>query len=164
MATEIERRYLVSQEPWLRLGRPLVRHACTVRQGFLSTDKERVVRVRVVEDRAMLTIKGLTRGFTKQEFEYAIPLADARQMLDELCLQPLIEKRRYQIEQGGLLWEVDEFFGVNQGLLLAEVELTDAGQKVPLPPWVGREISADPRYFNSSLSINPYSNWRDSTD
>lgn len=154
MGTEIERRFLVRGDGWRGLG-----EGEAYCQGFLSTVKERVVRVRLVGDRATLTIKGLTRGIAKLEFEYRIPAAEARVLLDELCERPLIEKTRTRIRHGGLLWEVDEFAGDNQGLILAEVELPSAEHPVALPEWVGAEISDDPRYFNSSLVRHPYSQW-----
>ncbi|MBF0462190.1 MAG: CYTH domain-containing protein [Magnetococcales bacterium] len=159
MGREIERRFLVRQEAWQTRGCALASAVCPIRQGFLSTVKERVVRVRVAGEHGVLTIKGLTRGCAKAEFEYAIPVADAHELLDTVCEQPLIEKIRYRVEHEGLVWEVDEFLGVNQGLLLAEVELTEERQEIVLPDWVGQEISADVRYFNSNLIANPFSTW-----
>ena len=96
---------------------------------------------------------------TRLEFEYEIPIADARILLDELCERPLIEKTRYRIDYGGMTWEVDEFAGENAGLVVAEVELEDEEQEIELPTWIGREVSDDPRYFNSNLIANPYSTW-----
>ncbi|MBF0185078.1 MAG: CYTH domain-containing protein [Magnetococcales bacterium] len=159
MAQEIERRFLVDDRIWHQQGRAQARTATRIRQGFLSTVKERVVRVRQAGEQATLTIKGITRGIAKQEFEYAIPLADAQTMLEQLCLPPLIDKIRYQVEVAGLLWEVDEFAGLNQGLILAEVELISEEQAVVLPAWIAREVSDDPRYFNSSLISKPFSTW-----
>ncbi|MBF0161179.1 MAG: CYTH domain-containing protein [Magnetococcales bacterium] len=159
MAIEIERRFLVNRALWQKEGLPLALSASAMRQGFLSTVKERVVRVRLVDACGTLTIKGLTRGFAKAEFEYAIPRQDAEQLLDALCEQTPIEKIRYRIEQEGVLWEVDEFLGANQGLLLAEVELTGEDQKIVLPSWIAQEVSDDPRYFNSSLSMHPFNTW-----
>ncbi len=159
MAKEIERRFLVQKDRWQTVGRDLVSSICPIRQGFLSTVKERVVRVRVAGEEGTLTIKGLTHGFSRAEFEYAIPLADAQVLLDELCEQTLIEKIRHRVQYAGLVWEVDEFLGANQGLLLAEVELTDEQQAIVFPDWIGQEISADPRYFNANLSANPFKGW-----
>ncbi|WP_130470935.1 CYTH domain-containing protein [Candidatus Magnetaquicoccus inordinatus] len=159
MGQEIERRFLVDRTLWEQSGLPQARSAQTIRQGFLSTVKERVVRVRLNGEQGSLTIKGITRGISKLEFDYPIPADDARQMLDELCQPPLIEKIRYQIDYAGLLWEVDAFSGANQGLLLAEVELTCEEQSFLSPPWLGEEVSLDPRYFNSSLSRKPFSEW-----
>ena len=154
MAKEIERKYLVVDDAWRS------RAVGTVfRQGYLSTVKERTVRVRVAGDRGYLTIKGITVGAVRSEFEYEIPRADADQMLDELCEQPLIEKTRYEIEAGELTWEIDEFAGVNEGLIVAEVELEDEAQEIALPDWIGIEVSHDPRYFNANLIAHPFSEW-----
>lgn len=154
MAEEIERKFLVTSREW-RTG-----DATEYRQGYLSLDKERTVRVRLAGDQAYLTIKGITRGATRREYEYPIPREDAVQMLDELCRQPLIEKRRYRLEHEGLTWEIDEFFGDNAGLVVAEVELEREDQPFARPPWLGEEVTGDPRYYNASLVENPYRNWR----
>ena len=153
MGTEIERKFLVSGDGW-RQG-PSVMY----RQGYLSTDKERTVRVRYGGERAFLTVKGENTGATRSEFEYEIPRKDAEEMLDQLCERPLIEKRRYCVQLGGLTWEIDEFVGENEGLVLAEVELEDEGQVVEPPPWAGREVTGDPRYFNANLVRHPYRTW-----
>lgn len=154
MATEIERKYLVRGDAW--------RGAATsspFRQGYLSTVKERTVRVRVVDETATLTIKGITVGAARTEFEYPIPLADAQLMLDELCERPIIEKTRHVVAFGGLTWEIDEFGGANAGLIVAEVELDAEDQDVALPGWVGDEVTHDPRYFNANLIAHPYREW-----
>ena len=154
MGREIERKYLLKGTAW-KEGATGTHY----RQGYLSTVKERTVRVRTIDDRAFLTIKGITQGVSRLEFEYEIPVADANQMLDELCPRPLIEKARYKISFGGLVWEVDEFFGDNEGLVVAEVELDAEDQEISLPDWIGEEVSSDPRYFNSNLSVTPYTQW-----
>ncbi len=154
MATEIERKYLVLDETWRSRTVGMV-----FRQGYLSTVKERTVRVRVVGDLGYLTVKGLTVGSVRTEFEYQVPIADAEQMLDELCEQPLIEKTRYVIEENGLTWEIDEFAGANEGLIVAEVELGDESQQVDPPDWVGEEVTNDARYFNANLIAHPFSEW-----
>ncbi len=159
MAIEIERKFLVNGDSW-RQGATGVLY----RQGYLSTDKMRTVRVRIAGARAFLTIKGHAQGIARPEFEYEIPQEDAAQLLDGLCLQPLIEKRRYLVDYQGLRWEVDEFLGDNAGLVVAEIELDHADQAVVLPTWVGREVSDDPRYFNSSLIAHPYCRWRNGPD
>ena len=156
MAIEIERKYLVEGNQW-REGA----EGSEFRQGYLSTVKERTVRVRVVGDSGYLTVKGITIAATRTEFEYEIPVADATMMLDDLCEQPIIEKYRYLIEWEGLTWEVDEFLGANQGLVIAEVELDDVQQAISLPPWIGAEVTDDPRYFNSNLIAHPFSTWED---
>lgn len=154
MATEIERKYLVLDETWRSRAVGMV-----FRQGYLSTVKERTVRVRVVGHLGYLTVKGLTVGSVRTEFEYEVPIADAEQMLDELCEQPLIEKTRYVIEENGLTWEIDEFAGANEGLIVAEVELGDESQQVDPPDWVGEEVTNDARYFNANLIAHPFSEW-----
>jgi adenylate cyclase len=154
MGTEIERKFLVTGDAWRGQGT-----ATDFRQGYLSTVKERTVRVRAAGVDAWLTIKGITTGASRTEFEYPIPVADAHTMLDELCEQPIIEKTRHVVDVGGLAWEIDEFDGVNEGLVIAEVELTDAAQDVALPDWVGEEVTDDPRYFNANLIDHPYSQW-----
>ncbi len=154
MAHEIERKFLVNGEAWRALA-----EGTHYRQGYLSTVKERTVRVRTINDKGFLTVKGITRGISRLEFEYEIPVAEAKQMLDDLCEQPLVEKSRYKIEQGGLTWEVDEFFGVNQGLIVAEVELSTEDQEYEKPEWIGDEVSGDPRYFNSNLIKHPFTQW-----
>lgn len=155
MAVEIERKFLVQGEAWRALGEPV-----RIRQGYLSADKLRTVRVRTMGARAMLTIKGPSKGTVRSEYEYAVPLADAVEMLDTLCLQPLIDKQRTTIAIGAMRWEVDEFFGENAGLVVAEIELAREDQAIELPDWVGAEVSHDPRYFNASLIAHPYTRWR----
>ncbi len=153
MAKEIERKYLVKGDAWRALA-PGVRY----RQGYLSTVKERTVRVRTVDDRGYLTVKGITVGATRLEFEYDVPPADAAALL-ELCEQPLVEKVRYRIPCGGLVWEVDEFEGANRGLVVAECELASEDQRIELPDWIGAEVTGDPRYFNSNLIAHPFTAW-----
>lgn len=154
MGTEIERKYLVTNDSWKALDR-----GKTYRQGYLCISRERTVRVRIAGDRGFVTIKGPAINAARAEYEYEIPLADAREMLDTLCERPLIEKVRRRIPHAGLVWEVDEFFGDNAGLVVAEVELKDAAQAIEKPDWVGQEVTEDHRYSNSSLVRNPYSRW-----
>jgi CYTH domain-containing protein len=129
------------------------------RQGYLNSAKERTVRVRTIDDKGFLTIKGITTGATRVEYEYEIPHSDCTEMLDDLAEKPIIEKARYKIEFGGFVWEVDEFFGVNKGLVVAEIELESEDQAFEKPSWVGEEVTGDPRYYNSSLVANPYTTW-----
>ncbi len=150
---EIERKFLVNTEKW----RPKD-DGVKIIQGYLSTHKERVVRVRVKGDEAFLTIKGKPNGITRTELEYAIPVNEARILL-EMCLDYPIEKTRYLETHGGILWEIDIFHGVNKGLVLAEVELENENQEVEIPTWINREVSDDPRYFNAWLSENPFTRW-----
>jgi len=152
MAREIERKFLIKGSAWRRAG------AMRLRQGYLSSAKGRTVRVRTVGDKAYLTIKGMAVGATRPEFEYEIPYEDAKELLD-LCEMPLIEKDRYRVEEGGVVWEIDEFLGENLGLIIAEVELESEGQPLTKPDWVGEEVTGDPRYFNSNLTKKPYTKW-----
>jgi len=155
MGTEIERKFLVQNDNWRALGQGKL-----YRQGYLTTNPDCTVRVRIAGDQGYLTIKGATTGISRAEYEYGIPLEDAAQLLDTLCQPPLIEKTRYRIPAAkGLVWEVDEFAGENQGLIIAEIELPNAEQSVELPDWIGPEVSNDPRYFNSNLSKHPFSHW-----
>ena len=156
MAHEIERKFLVTPGAW----RPDPARGTRLRQGYLSSDPARTVRVRIAGDAAFLTIKGLTRGIQRLEFEYAIPVVDAAIMLDQLCHRPLVEKVRYREPYEGHIWEVDIFEGDNAGLVVAEVELPSATTPVALPHWVGVEVSGDPRYFNSNLVLHPFTAWR----
>ncbi|MEO5346393.1 MAG: CYTH domain-containing protein [Magnetococcus sp. YQC-9] len=154
MGKEIERRFLVKNDGWRGLG-----EGVEFQQGFLSTVKERVVRVRIAGEMATLTLKGISEGFSRLEFEYPIPKAEAQSILDNLCERPWIEKTRYRIPIGDLVWEVDEFRGANSGLIMAEVELTNENQLVELPDWIGREVSTDARFFNANLVHTPFSLW-----
>jgi adenylate cyclase len=151
---EIERKFLVRGEAWKTLG-----VGTRMRQGYLSTDPERVVRVRVDGEAATLTIKGRSVGATRGEWEYPIPLSDAEEMLTQLCLRPLVEKIRYRITQHEMLWEVDEFLGDNAGLVVAEIELTAEDQAFIKPQWVAEEVTHDARYYNANLLRHPYSAW-----
>lgn len=154
MGIEIERKFLVRSHEY-----KLEYSGVKYRQGYLNTDKNRTVRLRTAGEKAFLTIKGITTGASRAEYEYEIPFADCQTMLDTLAEKPLIEKIRYTIPFGGVIWEVDEFLGENQGLVVAEVELQSEDQSFGRPDWVGEEVTADPRYFNSSLSRFPYSRW-----
>jgi len=155
VAREIERKFRVVGEGW--------RTDCGVRirQGYLSTVPERSVRVRVAGGRATLTVKGPSEGIARAEYEYQIPVAEAEQMLDRLCVRPLIEKIRHRVDHGGRCWEVDEFVGENEGLVIAEIELDDESQAIDRPAWLGEEVSHDPRFFNASLVRSPYATWGD---
>jgi adenylate cyclase len=124
-----------------------------------SSVKERVVRVRIAGDRGSLTIKGVTTGIGRLEFEYPIPREEAAVLLDELCERPLIEKTRHREMFAGKTWEIDVFHGDNEGLVLAEIELASPAEPIELPPWAGREVSNDPRYFNNNLVAHPYKSW-----
>jgi adenylate cyclase len=151
---EIERKFLVKGDVWRSQAM-----GTAYRQGYLNSVKERTVRIRTIDAKAFLTIKGLTVGATRSEYEYEIPVADCNAMLDALAEKPIIEKKRYKVPFAGLTWEIDEFFGENAGLIVAEVELESEGQAFRKPEWVGEEVTADPRYFNSNLIKHPYTKW-----
>ena len=158
MAQEIERKFLVASDAW----RAQVDQGTAYRQGYIATVVAgQSVRVRIAGDTGLITIKGPTTGLSRAEFEYPIPLADAAEMLNTLCMRPLIEKTRYLLTIGAVVWEIDVFHGDNEGLVVAEVELETVDQEVALPDWIGAEVSADPRYFNSSLVDHPFSSWAD---
>lgn len=150
---EIERKFLVDTSKWSPKG-----SGDRIIQGYLSTDKERVVRVRVRNDKAFLTVKGGQKGISRPEFEYAIPVADAMAML-ELCEAFPVEKTRYLEPFEGMLWEIDVFEGANQGLVMAEVELSSENQEIIPPEWAGEEVSSDYRYFNAWLTNHPFKKW-----
>jgi adenylate cyclase len=154
MATEIERKFLLKSDEWRSLASGTV--YC---QGYITAGQGKTVRVRIIGDRGYLTIKGRSSGISRLEFEYEIPVEDAKEMLENLCDRPFIEKIRYKIPFEGFIWEVDEFFGENQGLILAEVELTDENQAVKIPDWIGQEVSGDWRYSNSCLVKYPFTRW-----
>jgi adenylate cyclase len=154
MGREIERKFLVVGDGWRKGGK-----RSRLRQGYLCASRERSVRVRLEDGVGTVTVKGPARKNVRLEYEYRIPARDAAELLDRLCERPLIEKTRARVKSGGILWEVDEFHGDNRGLIVAEVELARAGQKVALPEWVGREVTDDPRYLNANLFKRPYRTW-----
>lgn len=158
MAEEIERKFLVDRLDWQ--SGPGVVDAQDIEQGYLCADKEKSVRVRIRGGDATLTIKGPTKGITRMEFEYPLSIDDATSLL-ELCGDTRVSKRRYDVRFEGSDWEVDVFSGNNEGLVVAEIELENAGEDFAKPSWIGREVSDDPRYYNSNLAQKPYSEWED---
>jgi len=156
MGKEIERKYRLASNDFKKEGRGILYY-----QGYLSSVKERTVRVRIIEDKAFLTVNCITIGASRDEYEYPIPYDDALKMLENLCERPTIKKYRYKIYYKGFCWEVDEFLNENKGLLVAEIELEHENQEFPLPPWIGEEITSDPRYYNANLVKHPYSKWVD---
>ena len=154
MAIEIERKFLVHGEGW-RCGAA----GTDYQQGYLAIEPQCSVRVRLSGDGAWLTIKGASAGLTRPEFEYLIPLEDAKALL-ELCLPGVISKTRYVLTHGEHRWEIDEFHGDNDGLLLAEIELAREDETFDKPDWLGEEVSNDPRYYNAALSAHPYCQWK----
>lgn len=156
MGVEIERKFLLIGDGWRRLGEPVL-----LRQGYLCTDPMRTVRVRIEGDQGRLTIKSKNLGATRGEWEYPIPLLEAQELLDRLCERPLVEKYRRRIAHAGFTWEVDEFLGENAGLVVAEIELPAEDTAFDRPDWIGREVTGEKRYYNSSLIRFPYSQWTD---
>ena len=153
MNVEIERKFLVKSEAWRGLA-----EGVRFRQGYLQTHPC-TVRVRTEGGRGVLTVKGQTRGFSREEFEYEIPREDADRMLDTLAQPSLIDKIRYTIPYQGFIWEVDEFLGENAGLVVAEIELSDERQTFERPEWIGEEVTGDRRYANSTLASRPFKTW-----
>ena len=156
MGIEIERKFLLKDERW----RNEVDAGTDYQQAYLVGAKAASVRIRIEGEQAFLNIKGATLGITRQEYEYPLPMADARSLLHDLCEQPIIEKTRYHLIHAGHEWEIDEFKGDNAGLLVAEIELVAEGEVFARPDWLGEEVSDDPRYYNVCLVKNPYKNWK----
>jgi len=154
VGVEIERKFLVTADDWRALGQPAL-----LRQGYLSTDPARTVRVRIEGGQGVLTIKGKNSGATRGEWEYPIPLDEAAELLDTLCPAPLVEKYRTRVTVGNHVWEVDEFLGANKGLVVAEIELAAEDELFLLPDWIGAEVTGQARYYNSSLIRQPFSTW-----
>ena len=155
MGVEIERKFLVNKEKWALVEKPKGNH---FRQGYLVTDPTKTIRVRITDSSSYLTIKGISVGATRQEFEYEIPKVDAEQLLNQFAVSD-VKKIRYEILFDGKIWEVDEFLGENLGLLLAEIELENESDIVELPDWIEREVTNEENYYNSNLSINPFLKW-----
>lgn len=157
MGQEIERKFLITGQAWRAIATSTL-----YRQGYLPTQDQRTVRIRIAGEQGYLTLKGPAVGIVRPEFEYPIPLADAADMLEQLCEPPLIEKIRHQVPIGDLVWEIDEFLGANAGLVVAEVELPAADYPLSLPDWIGAEVTADPRYLNANLVKTPFCQWASS--
>ena len=156
MAKEIERKFLIDLKKWGEVEKPPGHH---YRQGYLLTDPQKTIRVRLTDAGAFLTIKGISVGATRLEYEYEIPAADAKELLDNFSISEL-SKIRYEIEYKNKLWEVDEFLGDNAGLFVAEIELTDENEIFERPDWVTKEVTGEEKYYNANLTVNPYKNWR----
>jgi len=155
MATEIERKFLLRNDSW----RSLCSHRIEIVQGYLANTERGSIRLRVSGNEANINIKSMTLGVTRKEYDYPIPADDARAMLEELCLKPLIEKTRHYVEYNGHIWEIDEFHGANDGLIVAELEVEHEAEEFDPPPWLAEEVSDDPRYYNVCLLQHPYSHW-----
>ena len=154
MAKEIERKYLVRGDSWRGLAEGSV-----YRQGYIATQEKATVRIRIIGEKSYLTIKSPSIKYSRLEFEYPIPVEDAQEILETLCERPFIEKIRYKIESGGLVWEIDEFLGDNEGLITAEIELDNETDEFQKPDWLSDEVSDQNKYYNSSLSTHPFKSW-----
>jgi len=155
MATEIERKFLILNQDWQEYTNKELR----IVQGYLATNEFSSTRIRIQNDKANINIKSATLGITRTEFEYSIPVGDARLMLEDLCIKPVIEKTRFTVEHMGHAWEIDVFSGDNEGLIVAEIELSSPDEAFEKPSWIGEEVSNDARYYNACLVNNPYKNW-----
>lgn len=156
MGIEIERKFLVNKELWNECEKPAGEF---YRQGYLLTDPSKTIRVRQTSDKGFLTIKGISVGASRSEFEYEIPFDEAKELLDQFSVSEL-SKIRYKILFEEKLWEVDEFLGENEGLMVAEIELKSENEKFKLPDWIGKEVTGEDQYYNSNLTLNPYKNWK----
>ncbi len=156
MGTEIERKFLLRDDSW----RNAVSSSRDIVQGYLANTDRGSIRVRLEDDNASLNLKSMTLGVTRSEFDYPIPAAEASVILETLCMRPLIEKTRHHVEFDGCTWEIDEFRGENAGLVVAELELAHQDQSFTAPPWLGQEVSDDPRYYNVCLVEHPYCDWK----
>jgi adenylate cyclase len=155
MAIEVEHKFLLANDDW----RNAVTRSVDYRQGYLSSTAASSIRVRISDNQAWLNIKSATIGNWRNEYEYEIPLQDATEIIDNLCRKPLIEKTRHFVEHAQHCWEIDEFKGANEGLIVAEIELSATDEKFTKPPWIGQEVTDDSRYYNNNLSSQPFSTW-----
>ena len=158
MAIEVEHKFLLKNNNW----RHQISHSVKYSQGYLSSQPTCSIRIRISDNQAWLNIKSATIGTHRREYEYEIPLSDADELLHELCVKPLIEKTRHFVIYEGYTWEIDEFYGDNAGLIVAEIELSEIGQTFEKPEWLGQEVTYDLRYYNNNLAIYPYSEWNNS--
>lgn len=160
MSREIERKFLLKDDSWKsRSGTEYL--YCSQAYFSLAEPEKGCVRVRIMGEKAFLTIKGPTEGFTRSEFEYEIPCQDAKEMMTLPAVTSRLEKKRYFVREGGFLWEIDEFLGENAPLVLAEIELPCEDTSFSLPSFIGKEVTGDKRYYNGFLTRNPYQNWKD---
>ena len=155
MAVEIERKYLVKSMLW----KVKADEGTRLLQGYMANTDKVAVRVRIAGELAWLTLKSASSGIRRLEFEYSLPVADAKQILDEFCLGQVIDKTRYCLLLGSHVWEIDVFHNTNEGLVLAEIELKNEQESFTLPDWIGQEVSGDKRYYNAYLSQIPYKSW-----
>ncbi len=155
MATEIERKFLVTSDEYRQLASPIY-----YKQGYLLNEPEFIKRVRVAGEKAYVTVKSKNIGITRSEFEQETPIEEAIEMLEKIDDAKIIEKYRYKIEYAGKVWEVDEFLGANKGLVVAEIELNSESESFEKPNWIGVEVSEDSRYYNSNLCCHPFNEWK----
>jgi len=155
MPIEIERKFLLSNNTW----RDEVVKSSRIRQGYMGIIDKASVRIRIQGDKANINVKSATLDIRRMEYEYEIPLDEAEEMLDQLCNQPQIDKTRFIVKRDGHVWEIDEFYGDNEGLTVAEVELGSEDEAVIKPDWIGEEVTTDPRYYNVSLIKHPFKEW-----
>lgn len=153
---EIERKFLVKNTNY-REG--AIKNS--MKQGYIANSPKKSIRVRIGDTKAFLNIKGAITGITRPEFEYEIPLSDAVELLERFAEGPIIEKIRYVVEYEGFKWEIDEFGGENQGLIVAEIELSSEEEYFEKPSWIGEEVTNDLRYLNTNLSIHPFKTWEE---
>lgn len=156
MSQEIERKFVVSDMSFKEKAT-----AHYIVQGYICSENDRVVRVRIYDNTAYLTIKNATIGFSRNEWEYPIPVDEAKDMLNAVCQQPIIEKTRYELNHKGFKWEIDCFHGANDGLVIAEIELPSEETTFELPPFIGKEVTGNERYYNACLIQHPYSEWKE---
>lgn len=154
MAIEIERKFTVKSQSYRELS-----SSSKIAQGYICNEKNRVVRVRIYGEKAFITIKDAAVEFSRHEFEYEIPIADAQELLDVMCQKPIIEKTRYRYPFKGFCWEIDEFHGDNEGLIIAEIELPEKQSEFEKPDFINEEVTHDTRYYNSNLIDKPYKKW-----
>jgi len=155
MPIEIERKFLLVNDNW----RKEVSRSYRIRQGYIGEIGKASVRIRVQDEKANINIKSATLAMRRMEYEYEIPLDEALQMLDQLCNQPQVDKTRYIVEQGKHKWEIDEFYGDNEGLVVAEIELSDEHEIFEKPEWIGKQVTDDARYYNVNLIKQPFKDW-----
>ncbi len=156
MAQEIEHKFLLSNNDW----KNHIHKSSEYKQGYLISDNKRSIRVRISNNKAWLNIKSATIGTLRQEYEYEIPLEEGKEILSTLCEKPIIEKTRYFVPYKQHIWEIDVFSGDNEGLIVAEVELSKVGELFARPDWLGKEVTEDIRYYNNQLCKNAYKNWK----
>jgi adenylate cyclase len=155
MGLEIERKFLVNQQEWAKTEKPKGEF---YRQGYILTDPKKTIRVRETDSKSFLTIKGISVGASRPEFEYEIPKEDAQQMLDMFAVSDLT-KIRYKIDCDNKIWEIDEFLGKNEGLIVAEIELSSEDEAFTIPDWIAEEVTGECKYYNSNLSTHPFKHW-----